>query len=462
MQKLLKRNTYTPTDTSLVCSSVAVSLNREETLSEHGLKTFDNTLEENRPQHREGQTLSAKVYVISVGGESLMPTTPRKARILLNRGKAKVIRKTPFTVQLTFQTTRFIQPITLGIDSGYKNIGFSTITDNKELMSGEVKLDNMMSKRLGDRAMYRRQKRNKLWYRKPRFNNRVSSKKKGWLPPSIQRRYDTHLNLVNKIKGLLPITKVIIEVGNFDIQKLNNPEIESNGYQEGSLYQYQNVRSFIISREKGKCQLCGKDKGSDSWRLHHIITQLKGGTDKPNNFALLHLKCHKKLHKQGLENQFKKNKQYKASTFMNIIKNKFQQDLDCDITFGYKTYVDRCELGLEKSHGNDAFVIAGGNGQERIDPFKVMQKRKNNRCLQKNRRGFAPAIRKQRYPIQPKDLVQIAGEWSETTGTHCKGSRIMVNKKSINIRLVESVFHTGTLIWRQAISPKLERLGFLA
>ena len=47
-QKLRKRNTYTPTDTSLVCSSVICPLNKEETLSEADSKTFLNIPEENQ------------------------------------------------------------------------------------------------------------------------------------------------------------------------------------------------------------------------------------------------------------------------------------------------------------------------------------------------------------------------------------------------------------------------------
>ncbi len=41
-QKLDRRNTYTPTDAPQVRSSVALSLNREETLSEQSLKTPSN------------------------------------------------------------------------------------------------------------------------------------------------------------------------------------------------------------------------------------------------------------------------------------------------------------------------------------------------------------------------------------------------------------------------------------
>jgi hypothetical protein len=63
------------------------------------------------------------------------------------------------------------------------------------LISGELKLDGKTSERLTERRMYRRGRRFRHhWYRKCRFLNRKIPK--GWLPPSIQRRYDTHLNLI--------------------------------------------------------------------------------------------------------------------------------------------------------------------------------------------------------------------------------------------------------------------------
>ena len=59
-----------------------------------------------------------RVYVLNMRGEPLMPTTPRKARILLRDGKAKVARRTPFTIQLTIATGENKQPIALGVDAG--------------------------------------------------------------------------------------------------------------------------------------------------------------------------------------------------------------------------------------------------------------------------------------------------------------------------------------------------------
>jgi hypothetical protein len=105
---------------------------------------------------------------------------------------------------------------------------------------------------------------------------------------------------------------------------------------------------------------------------------------------LVHKKCHKLIHKNEKllkkhEKQFTKS--YKHSTFMSIINKRFWKDVkNLEVTYGNITFVNRNKHGLKKSHINDAFVIAGGNSQNRVIPFKIIQKRKNNRCLQKKQK----------------------------------------------------------------------------
>lgn len=87
------------------------------------------------------------VYVLNRNGQSLMPTNRyAKVRVLLKESKAKVVNSKPFTIQLLYEAVDFVQQTTLGIDSGYLNIGYSVITDKKELISGEVKLLQGMSR----------------------------------------------------------------------------------------------------------------------------------------------------------------------------------------------------------------------------------------------------------------------------------------------------------------------------
>lgn len=452
MQKLQAKLKNTPRNAPQVPCSVSTSLNREEILGEASKVRALNNPDVDLRQHKGEQGLRVPVitYVLNQRGNSLMPCPARKARILLKKGEAHVVKTNPFfVIQLNKATGEQVQNCFLGIDSGSKNVGFSVVSDRKEIVSGTLVLDQKTSDRLTERRMYRRGRRNKLWYRKLRFDNR--KKKKGWLPPSTQRRFDTHITLINKLKQLLPIKNITIEVGNFDIQKIENPDILGIQYQQGSMFEYQNVRSFLMAREKGKCQLCDKEfsKGNSS-HIHHIISRNNGGTDREKNLALIHESCHKKLHKNKSFNLLKKNKTYKDATFMSIISWKFRELLsDCKLTYGNETFVKRNILRLEKTHYNDAFVIAGGNNQIKVQPVILNQKHKNNRVLQLNRKGFKPSIRRQRYSIQPYDVITVSNKKYVAKGCHSYGKSVLctdgIKNFDFGIKKVEKVFNTQTI-----------------
>ena len=213
-----------------------------------------------------------------------MPTSPAKARRLLKAGKAKVIKRTPFTIQLIYGSTGYKQPITLGVDTGYKHVGLSAVSDNKELLSSEVKLRTDIVKLLSERKMYRRNRRNRLWYCEARFLNRIKSKKSGWLAPSIQHKLDSHIKAVEFVKSILPVTEITVEAAAFDIQKikpwraqetalagslaLKDPNIQGTGYQNGVQKDFWNVREYVLYRDGHICQHCGKS--NTILNVHHI------------------------------------------------------------------------------------------------------------------------------------------------------------------------------------------------
>lgn len=446
MQQLQLELKNVPGNAPQVPCSTSHELNREETLGVHSSVLDCNNPEVDLHQHHTGG-LKAVVYVLSIEGRPLMPCTPTKARKLLKSKKAIVVKLYPFTIKLNFECENQIQNITLGIDTGYGNIGFSAITLKRELISGVLILDSKTSKRLTEKRLYRKIRRSKLWYRKRRLLNRRRSI--GWLPPSIQRRYNTHLVLIKRIKVVLPISQVIIEVANFDIQKIKNPEILNIGYQQGVLYDYQNIRSYLISRERGLCQLCGKEflKG-DTSRIHHCKQKSELGSNSVDNLALLHEKCHKKIHKSGLK--LASPQSFKQNTFMCIIHKRFWLDIpELKVTYGYATFLKRQELHISKSHNNDAFIIAGGSDQERNLLSIIQQKHRNNRVLQINRIGFKPSIRKQRYPIQPLDIIWIKNKRHISNGMQNKDKYVGLKncKKVIPIIKISKYYNFGGVAW---------------
>ena len=156
-----------------------------------------------------------------------MPCSPAKAMLLHKEKKAIVKRRSPFTIQLTIATGETKQPVTLGVDAGYKHIGLSATTEKAELIACEVELRQDITDLLSARLALRRSRRNrKTRYRVPRFNNRVASKHKGWLAPSVENRIAAHLSRVQAVLRLLPVTAITVETAAFDIQKIKNPDVE--------------------------------------------------------------------------------------------------------------------------------------------------------------------------------------------------------------------------------------------
>ena len=215
-------------------------------------------------------------------------------RRLLNSHKAKVIRRCPFTIQLQYDTNCETQPVTLGIDAGSKHIGVSATTESEVLYEADIELRNDIVDLLARRKQMRRTRRTrKTRYRKARFSNRKRNDK--WLAPSIRHKVNCHLEAVRFVHMLLPVSKIIIEVASFDIQKIKNPCISSMDYQNGELLGWKNVREYVLFRDGHVCQCC-KGKSKDSvLQVHHIESRKTGG-NAPNNLITLCKTCHSGYH----------------------------------------------------------------------------------------------------------------------------------------------------------------------
>jgi hypothetical protein len=389
------------------------------------------------------------VFVLSNEGAPLIPCTSVKARRMLKKGIAYVVNLNPFTVRLKIVSDNpTYDKLTLGKDEGYKKIGVSVISKTKELLSIELTLDDKTKKRLDEKRMYRRNRRYRLRRRPSRFNNRRRSE--GWLAPSIQRRFDTSTQFIEFLKNLMPISRVVIEIGNFDIQKLKNPDIKGVEYQQGSLYGFEDIEAYLRHREKNSCQVCGEKIHGEA-HTHHFIERSKGGTDSVQNLCLVHTSCHDKIHKEKVKVVWKRAKSYKGATYMSIIQNKLKKNPSYKITYGWETHKKRRELGIEKSHVNDAFIIAGGSDQLRSSIAEVVQVRRNNRSLQKNKKGIGICVRKKRYKFQVGDYIWIDGMKYICGGTAVRGTMVYFfdeeKKKNIYYKKIERVYHTGSLVW---------------
>lgn len=335
------------------------------------------------------------VYVQNQNGQPLMPTTDcRKVRILLKSGKAVVVRRTPFTIRLTYPCTSYTQPITLGVDAGSKTIGLSASTDKYELFAAEVTPRNDVVNLLSTRREFRRARRNrKTRYRQPRFNNRVHSKHKGWLAPSVEVKIQEHITSIKRICSFLPITKVIVETAEFDLQLIKAVEAglpvpAGEDYQHGEMKGYYNVRQYIFHRDGYTCQCCGKHGKGIKFEIHHLESRKIGG-NAPDNLICLCSDCHEQVTK-GKILTFKKRKRRSTrdATFMGIMRKtliaRLRDELPIPVyeTKGYITKYVRVNHNLLKSHTNDALCIANHPTVKRTGKiYQIRPVRHHNRQL---------------------------------------------------------------------------------
>jgi len=331
------------------------------------------------------------VYVISKDGQPLMPTSRHgKVKHLLKQGMAKVFRRTPFTIQLLYKSEQYIQPITLGIDAGSKTVGLSATSISKELYAAEAQLRTDIVDLLSTRRQNRRTRRNrKTRYRPARFNNRVKSKNKGWLAPSVERKVQQHLDLVKSVSFILPIARIVIETAAFDIQKIKNPQIQGTGYQQGEQLDSWNVREYVLFRDNHQCRHCHGKSKDKILNTHHLETRKTGG-DTPDNLITLCETCHKKLHKEKIQLTIKRGASFRDAAFMGIMRwtvyNRLKATYpDVGMTYGYITKHKRIhELGEPKDHAVDAFCIAGNLQAERIRKTYLQRfVRRHNRQIHK-------------------------------------------------------------------------------
>lgn len=385
------------------------------------------------------------VCVLNADGKPMMPSKRNgKVRRLLKEGKAKVVNKSPFTIQLLEQIEEpIVQKVSMGMDAGSKHIGYSVTTENEVLMETEVILRTDIPGLLEARSSLRGGRRyRKVRYRKARFENRrkvesgfrkkkaVDTKHKRpqkklynvyskeeqrflrfgkdkvktnrppvsnqyenkWYAPSIRAKADSHISYAERMYRVFPISETTIELANFDVQLLKNPKISGVEYQNGEMVGW-NTREYVLWRDGFKCQHC-KGKSKDKiLQVHHIVRRRDGGSNAPSNLVTLCKTCHENYHKGLITNwKIKKGASYKDAAFMNVVRGLVYDKLkelhpNIKVTYGYITKNTRIANNLPKEHIIDARCISGNpTAKPLIDSYVLCKKKRcHNRQLHKTK-----------------------------------------------------------------------------
>jgi hypothetical protein len=241
------------------------------------------------------------VYVLAPDRTPLMPCSAVIARLLLKEGKAKVIRRTPFTIKLVdFPATTSIQPLTLGVDTG-SSVLASAVADEAGTIVylSEVQIRNDIAVTIKARAALRRTRRQrKTRYRPARWLNRGNSIKTGRFSPTMRSKIEAHLRELRFVSRLLPITSIVLETGTFDPHALKNPTVLQNKwlYQKGINYGYANTKAYVLTRDGYTCQHCQGKSKDKRLEVHHIVFRRHNGSDEEVNLLTLCKTCHESLH----------------------------------------------------------------------------------------------------------------------------------------------------------------------
>ena len=237
------------------------------------------------------------VFVLDRSGQPLMPCSEKRARLLLERGRARVHRLMPFAIRLIDRhaSTCSFQPLQVKLDPGSKTTGIALVRVGSDdgiaalNLFGLVHRGRQISEALTARRAMRRRRRACLRYRAPRFDNR--RKPEGWLAPSLQHRVETTEAWVSRLRRLAPVTGIAQELVRFDMQAMEKPEIAGLQYQQGTLAGYE-VREYLLEKFGRKCVYC--DASDAPLNVDHVHSKASGRTNRVSNLALACVPCNER------------------------------------------------------------------------------------------------------------------------------------------------------------------------
>ena len=243
----------------------------------------------------------SRVFVLDTRKRALNPMHPGRARVLLTQGKAAVYRRYPFTIILKRAVEQpDPHPLRVKLDPGSKVTGIALVNDATGELVWAAELTHrgeQIKRSMASRHTVRHNRRQrKTRYRKPRFQNR--HKRKGTLPPSLESRVCNVVTWVRRLMHLCPVSAISQEHVRFDMQALENPDIEGVEYQQGTLAGYE-VREYVLLKWNRQCAYC--DIRDVPLELDHIYPRSKDGSGRVSNLTLACRPCNQRKSNQDMQ-----------------------------------------------------------------------------------------------------------------------------------------------------------------
>jgi len=428
------------------------------------------------------------VLVLDKRKRPLMPCSEKRARVLLERGRARIHRMVPFTIRLVDRLVEdsSLQPVRLKLDPGSQTTGIALVreTEPVDAETGEVSRKTVVlmllelrhrgaaiRDALTQRRAFRRRRRGNLRYRPARFDNR--KKPDGWLAPSLRHRIDTTMAWVRRLMRWSPVSALSQELVRFDTQALQNPEISGAEYQRGELFGYE-VREYLLEKWGRKCAYCGAE--NVPLEIDHIHPRSKGGSDRVSNLTLACFPCNQRKSNRDvaeflahdpkrlarIEAQRKEPLKDAAavnSTRWALFGRLKATGLDVEVATGGRTKWNRSRLQIPKEHCLDAACVGHVDTVEHWQQPVLGIKATGRGSYQRTRltkhgfpRGYLTRS-KSAFGFQTGDMVKAVVTKGKKVGTYL--GRVAIRASgSFNVQtgngLVQGIHHRFCTLLQRA------------
>ena len=318
------------------------------------------------------------VFVLDARKRPLMPCSEKRARLLLKSRRARVARRYPFTIRLVGRRVEdsVLQPVKIKLDPGSKTTGIAVVRaegGNKPtsvlFLAELAHRGRQISEKLTARRAFRRRRRGNLRYRPARFSNRT--KPEGWLAPSLRHRLETTVSWVARLRRLAPVTGLAMELVRFDMQAMENPDIEGVEYQRGTLWGAE-LREYLLAKWDHACAYCGAT--DTPLNLDHIVPRARGGSNRVSNLACACIPCNEEKGARPIEEFLAKQPKALArikahakrplkdaaavnATRWALFEALRATGLSVEYGSGGRTKWNRSRLGIPKTHALDAACV---------------------------------------------------------------------------------------------------------
>jgi 5-methylcytosine-specific restriction endonuclease McrA len=315
------------------------------------------------------------VFVLDQKKQPLMPCTPKRARLLLKRGRAVVHRVRPFVIRIKDRRRQDadLQPLTLKIDPGSKTSGMA-LARVEETEAGAIhhavflaevghRGEQVHANKVRQRNARRRRRSANLRHRAPRCANRGIAS--GWLAPSLLSRVGNVVTWSQRLSKWAPLSRIEVERVRFDSQLLQNPEIAGTQYQQGTLAGWE-ARAYLLVKYEYRCAYCSMT--DTPFEVDHILPRSRGGSNRISNLCLACHACNQQKGDQTaaefghpqVEAQAKRS--LKDAVAVNATRFKVVEalrvlGLPIGTWTGGRTRWNRARFAVEKTHALDALCV---------------------------------------------------------------------------------------------------------